>query len=556
MKRRFLSRTRCVWALLVTASLILSACGGPTAPAATGETATTGAAAPATVPTVAEATAVETSTAAETAAATETMAATAASTSTAETAAATAETTAAATSTGEATTAATAATAATSTVEAATSAASTTTAMGGGAAAGGKPIKVTTTNAPDENNPADIARHKELVAAFQKTHPNIMIEAHQGGFDKASFAAKLAAGTMEDAYLVPFTEPQDLIAKGYAADITDLMKGWENFGSFNPEALKVVQDKNGHIFGVPVGGYALGLIYNRKLFQEAGLDPNQPPTTWDQVREYAKKLSDASKGRAGFAELSKGNQGGWHFTAWVYSNGGDLEQQQGNKWVASFNSNAGVKALQTLKAMRWTDKSMTEQQLLEVKDVLPMLANEQVAMAVMAGDALQSLKTQYQAKIEDFGMGPLPQAGGNATLAGGAAWVFNPKSSPEVVKAAFEWTVNRDFNLSAFEADLKSQKERDALVGWPSLPLFTGAFQQQRDAITAKYANAPVQNYKPYVDAKLQLKTEPPIETQKMYAALDTAMQAILTDQNADPKQVLDDAAKQFQTTVLDQYKP
>jgi ABC-type glycerol-3-phosphate transport system substrate-binding protein len=421
-------------------------------------------------------------------------------------------------------------------------------------AASGQTIKITTTNAPDENNPAEVARQQQLLEAFKAVRPDVEVEAHQGGYDRESFAAKFAAGTMEDAYLVPFTEPQDLIARGYAADITDLLQGYENFESFNPEVLKIVQNSEGRIFGVPVGGYALGLIYNRKLFEAAGLDPNTPPTTWDQVREYAKQITDKTDA-AGFAELSKGNQGGWHFTAWKYSMGGDLEQQQDGKWTATFNDANGVKVLQTLKDMRWTDKSMTEQQLLEVKDVLPLLATDQVAMAVMAPDALQSLKTQFQATVENFGMGPLPQGGGNATLAGGAAWIFNPKSSPETIKAAFDWTVNRDFNLQAFESDLKAQQERGDLVGWPQLPLFSGEFQQQRDAIVAKYANAPVQNYQAYSAATIQLRPEPPIETQKMYAALDTAMQAILTDESADPQQTLNDAASQFQSTVLDQVK-
>jgi multiple sugar transport system substrate-binding protein len=422
-------------------------------------------------------------------------------------------------------------------------------------ASSGQTIKVTTTNAPDENNPSDIARHQQLLAEFKKVRPDVEVEAHQGGFDKEAFTAKFAAGTMEDSYLVPFTEPQELISRGQAADISELIQGWENFESFNPEVLKIVQDSEGKIYGVPVGGYALGLLYNRKLFQEAGLDPNKPPTTWEELREYAKKLTDPSKGRVGFAELSKGNQGGWHFTAWKYSFGGDLVQQQNGKWTATFNDENGVKALQTLKDMRWTDKSMTEQQLLTVGDVLPLLATEQVAMAVMAPDALRDMKTKFQAKIEDFGMAPLPQSGGNSTLAGGAAWIFNPKSSPEVLKAAFDWTVNRDFNLAAFEADLKGRQERNDLIGFPELPLFTGEFEQQRQAIVAKYANAPLENYKAYSESQLQLRTEPPVKTQELYAILDTAMQAVLTDQNTDPKQALDAAAQQFQTQVLDQIK-
>ena len=61
-----------------------------------------------------------------------------------------------------------------------------------------------------------------------------------------------------------------------------------------------------------------------------------------------------------------------------------------------------------------------------------------------------------------------------------------------------------------------------------ALPLFVGEFQEERDTILAKYSNAPVENYAPYLDSTLQLQSEPPIETQKMYAELDTAMQAVL----------------------------
>lgn len=417
-------------------------------------------------------------------------------------------------------------------------------------------IIVTTTNGPNPSNEAEVARHEQLLTAFEQLRPDVDVIARPEGFDKAAFAAKFAAGTMEDAYLVPFTEPQDLIANGYAADITDLMKGWDNFYSFNPDVLKIVQNNEGRIFGVPVGGYALGLIYNRKLFAEAGLDPDKPPTTWAEVREYAKRLTDPGKQRAGFAELSKNNQGGWHFTAWAYSFGSDLQVNDGRRWRATFNDSAGTLALQTLKDMRWIDRSIVEQQPLAVDDVLTLLAQERVAMAIMAPDALPTLKTLHDAAIEDFGMAPLPQHGGNATLIGGASWIFNPKASPDVIKAAFEWTINRDFNLTAFEADLKGQQARGELVGWPQFPLFGGDFQRQRDEITAKYMNAPMQNYRPYLESRLQLRSEPPIETQQMYALLDQAMLAVLTDPSADPRTLLDRLANEFQSTALDQIQP
>ncbi|MCG8353841.1 MAG: extracellular solute-binding protein [Chloroflexales bacterium] len=415
------------------------------------------------------------------------------------------------------------------------------------------PITVLMSNAPEENNPDEVARFQQLVADFAKLRPDVRIEALQGAWFKETFVARLAAGTMEDTFLVPVTEPQDLIAKGYVADITDQLKEWEHFDSFNPAVLDLVNDHNDRLYGIPVSGFSQGLIYNRKLFAEAGLDPDQPPATWEELRAYARQLTDRDEGRAGFVVLSKGNQGGWQFTAWAYSFGGDLLQRQGDAWVATFTDEPVVQALETIRAMRWEDQILTEQHLLEVKDVLPLLATERVAMAILAPDALRSLKSQYEANIEDFGFGPLPQAGGNATYTGGAVWMFNPKSDPQVLQAAVEWTLFRDFNLQTFEADLKAQQERGQLVGWPQLPLFVGEFQQQRDAIIAKYANAPVEHCQPYLQANLQLRTAPPVEAQQMFAMLDTALQAILTDVGAEPRAELEKAAQQFQRQVLDQ---
>lgn len=221
--------------------------------------------------------------------------------------------------------------------------------------------------------------------------------------------------------------------------------------------------------------------------------------------------------------------------------------------MTTFTDEPVVRALETIRAMRWDDQVLTEQHLLEVKDVLPLLATERVAMAILAPDALRSLKSQYEANIEDFGFGPLPQAGGNATYTGGTVWMFNPKSDPQALQAAVEWTLFRDFNLQTFEADLKAQRERGQLVGWPQLPPFVGEFQQQRDAIIAQYANAPVEHYQSYLQANLQLRTAPLVEAQQLFATLDTALQAILTDEEAEPRAELERAAQQFQSQVLDQ---
>ena len=341
-----------------------------------------------------------------------------------------------------------------------------------------------------------------------------------------------------------------MIKKHAVADITDLAKSWQYFNSYNPSIIAIATDPTtGKIYGIPQNGYALGILYNRAMFKAAGLDPNKPPTTWDEFRTYAKQLKSASV--AGFAETSSSNQGGWHFTNWMYAAGGDMQSNDGTK--ALFASSQGVSVLQMLKEMRFTDQSMTKQQLFTQADTLQLLATNKVAMVVMAADQLNTLQAQYQANMENFGMGAMPQNGGNAALTGGNVFIFNPKSSHDAIKAAFDYVIYSNFDLTVMESTLASQAAAGQVVGAPTNIIFTsGDFQQKVSALQTKYANVPLQNYAPFVNSTLKLRAEPRNQTQKMYAALDTVMQAVLTNPNADPQTLLTQTAQQFQQ-VLDQ---
>jgi hypothetical protein len=81
--------------------------------------------------------------------------------------------------------------------------------------------------------------------------------------------------------------------------------------------------------------------------------------------------------------------------------------------------------------------------------------------------------------------------------------------------------------------------------------LFKGDFQQKLSALDVKYATVPRDNYTAFINSKLALRSEPRRQTQKMYAALDPVVQAVLTNPSADPQALLNQAAQQFQQ-VLD----
>jgi multiple sugar transport system substrate-binding protein len=408
-------------------------------------------------------------------------------------------------------------------------------------------VTATVNSLPPSSNAGALYVFDQLVKQFEQANPNEKIVGKNDPYDPTTYFVKLAAGQQEDGVQSYFTEPPLLISKHAVADITSLARGWQYFSDYVPSIASIVTDSSGRVYGIPVNGYALGIYYNRKMFQAVGLDPDKPPTTWADFRSYAKELTTSSV--AGFAETSTSNQGGWHFTNWMYTAGGDMESADGTKAV--FNSPQGVSVLQLLKEMRFTDNSTTKEQLFTQAQTLQLLATNKVAMVVMAPDQLNTLQSQYGADLTQFGIGPMPQNGGNASLAGGNLWVFNPKSSADVIKAAFDYVIYTNFNLDVHESSLAQQAANGQAVGAPTAVLFQGAFQQKLSALNTKYANVPLQNYTSFINSTNALRPEPHRQTQKMYATLDAVMQAILTNASADPQSLLNQAAQQFQQ-VLD----
>src|SRR5258708_1694330 len=342
---------------------------------------------------------------------------------------------------------------------------------------------------PPNTNPGAQYVFNQVIKQFEQAYPTEKIVGKTDPYVPATFFAKVAAGQAEDATQTFFTEPPLMISKHVVADITNLAKSWQYWSSYNTGIASIVTDSStGKIYGVPQNGYALGLLYNRKMFTAAGLNPDKPPTTWDEFRSAAKALTTSSV--AGYAEPSIGNQGGWRFTNWMYSAGGDMQSADGTK--ATFNSDKGVAVLQLLKNMRFTDKSTTKHQGFVQDNILPLLASGKVAMAIMAPDQLNALKTVYGADLNNFGLGAMPQNGGNAALTGGNIYVFNPKPSQDVIKPAFDYAIYSNFDLNLLTITLAQQPAPAPLLGAPTTALFTGTFPQQTQALNAKYATIPL----------------------------------------------------------------
>ncbi|WP_394613450.1 ABC transporter substrate-binding protein [Lentzea sp. JNUCC 0626] len=417
---------------------------------------------------------------------------------------------------------------------------------------GGK-VQININGQPPQTQAFDRKVFDEDVAEFEKANPDIDLVPHEGFMDPKTFSAKLAGGQLEDVFYVYFTDPAALIARKQAADLTDYVKDVPHYGDIKQE-LKDVFTVDGKVYGLPTANYTMGLLYSRTNFTKAGLDPDSPPKTWDEVRAAAKKLKDA--GVTGFAEYSKSNQGGWHFTTWMKSVGGDIAKKDGDKFVADFNNDKGKEVLRRLKEMRWDDNSMGEKQLLEIGDVQNMMGAGQLGMYLAAPDNVAAIVNQFKGKYDDYGLAAIPEQKG--TLLGGEGYMINPKASPDKIKAGLKWIQWKYLNPDRLEGNLQKYKDRGQPVGLPIPPIadvWTGEPRKNQEDLKAKYATMPVKNFQAYVDGSESTKgsLEPP-QAQQVYAILDTVVQAVLTNKDADHAALLKDAETKV-NAVLAQVK-
>ncbi|MGW1069740.1 ABC transporter substrate-binding protein [Streptomyces aureus] len=408
-------------------------------------------------------------------------------------------------------------------------------------AANGK-TRITVNCEPPKSAKTDRSFFDADVAAFEKANPAIDVVTHDAFpcQDPKTFDAKLAGGQMEDVFYTYFTDVKHVVDVNQAADITPYVKDLKSYGTIQQQ-LRDIYTVDGKIYGVPRTGYSMGLIYNKALFKKAGLDPDKPPATWEELRADAKKIAALGKGTVGYADYSAQNQGGWHFTAEVYSQGGNVVSEDGKK--ATVDTPEGKAVLQNLKDMRWADNSMGSKQLLVINDVQQMMGAGKLGMYLSAPDNIPILVKEKGGNYNDLALAPMP--GGKGTLIGGDGYMFNKKDTPAQIKAGLKWLDHMFLTPGkGFLGDYARAKQNNAPVGLPEPRLFTGAADAKDQQVKKANANVPVENYQAFLDGNqsLQMKIEPP-QAQQIYSVLDAAVSAVLTKKDADVDQLLKDAS-------------
>ena len=168
-----------------------------------------------------------------------------------------------------------------------------------------------------------------IVADFESENPDIKVNAiYSGNYDDTRVRALSALASGDPAQLaVMFSiDAYDLIEQDLVMafdDISGVDKSWLN--SFYP-ALMANGNIEGKTWGIPFQRSTIVAYYNKDLFRAAGLDPEAPPTTWDEIISMGKILT--KDGTYGLMIPSTGYPY-WMFQALAIQNGKEVMSNDG-----------------------------------------------------------------------------------------------------------------------------------------------------------------------------------------------------------------------------------
>jgi multiple sugar transport system substrate-binding protein len=206
---------------------------------------------------------------------------------------------------------------------------------------------------------AEAKSFSHLLAQYEKQNPGVKVDSLYVNSDNAlqKVLTAVRGGSPPDiAYLYGSWAP-NVAQISQVVNLTQVVKrpgvNWDDFYVGERDVATV----NGKVIGMPALVDNLAVVYNKTLFSQAGLQPPGPDWTWSQFVADAKKLTDPAKKQYGTAYVTPGSEDTtWHYEALLWEAGGQILTADNKK--AAFDTPAGLTALNTLRTMAVTDKSM------------------------------------------------------------------------------------------------------------------------------------------------------------------------------------------------------
>jgi ABC-type glycerol-3-phosphate transport system substrate-binding protein len=365
-------------------------------------------------------------------------------------------------------------------------------------------------------------------------------EVHVNGISRQyiqqQFVTVMAGGKGPDVVHVWVGALPTLAREGLLAPMDKEVESWDQ-KDLIPDLFWEPARTQAGLIGIPCDSYFYTLLIRRDLWIQAGLDPEHPPATWDELAEDAKKLTKPASGQIGFGFMPDADM----FLDFVWQAGGELLRKDASgAWGVAFQENPGVTALNYLHELRFKYGVMQPNPLAKEDELKQLFALGKLAMMPGVANQMPDLITRFGMKPEDLIIAPLPAGptGIHASHSGGDYYIVNAQASPAVKQAA--WAYIRHALSPLNQLGRWDQMKK------LNMPVFPGAFSVSTDLV-----NKP--EFKLVKDALAYARTEPHVENwPRIKDYLESmVLERALTDESADAAQLLNDAADSIRANLL-----
>jgi multiple sugar transport system substrate-binding protein len=155
-------------------------------------------------------------------------------------------------------------------------------------------------------NAETVARYKELWEASQE-ECTLNIRSIPTADFKRELSTAILAGNTPDIAVIDNPDFAMFAAQGVLAELDDRIAEWGQADQYYDGPWSSTM-WDGHNYGVPVGSNTLALFINSTLAEEAGLDVNNPPQTWDDLMEWAAALTNPDNNQYGITLVAERNE--------------------------------------------------------------------------------------------------------------------------------------------------------------------------------------------------------------------------------------------------------
>lgn len=252
---------------------------------------------------------------------------------------------------------------------------------------------------------------KKYVDAYNKSQNNVQIKltiVPGDAWDQKMKAAQ-AAGKAPEIRTINYGNIANAAKTGQILPLDDLMDP----AAFDDlyDNVKEFVNVGGKYYAYPKLVEPSAVMYYRKdLFQEAGLDPEKPPTTWAELLEDAKKLT--KKGVFGFSIAQNAPDLGWSSWGLQYNAAGHLALT--DDWSQADINNDGYKALFKFYQDAYQSGAMPKQQLAGYADIKGF-GEGKVAIQICGSWAMGQLRNSYKDIVGKVGIAPMASIDGDQT---------------------------------------------------------------------------------------------------------------------------------------------